>query len=371
MDKQSKREQAVLIGIGEPQPGSVTEHYWVEFAELVKTAGAVEAGRIIQPRDHPDPAFFIGSGKAGLLAELVRETRAELVISIQELSSVQVRNLEDITGVRVIDRTDLILDIFAGRAHTKEGKLQVELARLNYLLPRLGGQTQLSRLGGGIGTRGPGETKLEVNKRRIKRRIADLRRQLTEVEKHRSIQRHQREKNQVPVIALIGYTNAGKSTLFNRLTGSGVSAQNRLFDTLDPVSRRLRLPGGREAIILDTVGFISNLPHQLVAAFKATLEETVRSTMLLHVMDAGVLNPGEHFAAVRSVLQELKIDAKEMINVLNKSDLVQNRNQLQQLVREWSGIPVSAANGTGIDGLLAEINRRLLPKYLLAEGSSC
>jgi GTP-binding protein HflX len=301
---------------------------------------------------------------------LVREKGADLVISIQELTPVQVRNLEDITGVRVIDRTDLILDIFAGRAHTKEGKLQVELAQLNYILPRQGGRTQFSRLGGGIGTRGPGETKLEIDKQRIKRRITNLQRQLAEVEKHRGIQRHLREKNQIATISLIGYTNAGKSTLFNRITGSVVSAQNRLFDTLDPVSRRIKLPGGqaggREVIILDTVGFISNLPHQLVAAFRATLEETVRSTLLLHVMDASAPYLGRHFTAVQSILQELKINTKDMVNVLNKADLVQN-NPVNRLAKEWSGIPISAKNGTGIAELLAELDRRIL----LAEGSSC
>jgi GTPase len=368
MNKLNNQEQVVLIGIGELRPDSITEYYWVEFTELAKAAGAIEIGRVIQSRDKPDPAFFIGSGKARLLAELVREKGVDLVISIQELSPVQVRNLEEITGVRVIDRTDLILDIFAGRAHTKEGKLQVELAQLNYILPRLGGRTQFSRLGGGIGTRGPGETKLEIDKRRIKRRITDLRRQLMEVEKHRSIQRHLREKNQIATVSLIGYTNAGKSTLFNRMTGSEVPARNRLFDTLDPVSRRIRLPGGREVIILDTVGFVSNLPHQLVAAFKATLEETVRSKLLLHVMDASVPYLGQHFAAVQNVLQELKINTKDMINVLNKVDLVQNNNLIQHLVKEWSGIPISAKNGTGIAELLVELDRR---QDLSAKGSSC
>lgn len=357
-----KQEQAILIGIGAVKPGYLEEYYWTEFAELVKTAGAVEVGRVIQSRDNPDPAFFIGSGKAQLLAELVREKMADIVIAIQELTPVQIRNLEEISGARVIDRTDLILDIFANRAHTNEGKLQVELAQLNYIFPRLGAaRSQYSRSGGGIGTRGPGETKLEVDKRRIKRRISDLGRQLVEVTKHRMIQRHQREKNEFATVALIGYTNAGKSTLFNHLTQATVSAQDRLFDTLDPVSRRVKLPGGQEIIILDTVGFISNLPHQLVAAFKSTLEETLRATILIHVMDASVSYLNEHFSAVQSVLTELQMSDKTMINVLNKIDLLSSEPIMNRLITEWSAVPISARSGFGIADLLAKLEFHLAP----------
>ncbi len=361
------QERAVLIGIGELKPGSVCEYQWFEFVELVKAAGAIEVGRVIQIRDSPDPACFIGFGKAEYLAELVREKQADLVVSICGLTPVQIRNLEDRTGIRVIDRTDLILDIFARRARSKEGKLQVELAQLNCILPRLGGRNQYSRLGGGIGTRGPGETKLEADKRRIKRRITDLGRQLKTVAKHRSIQRHQREKREIPVISLVGYTNAGKSTLFNRLTGADVSAQDRLFDTLDPVSRRIRLPGGVEAVIIDTVGFVSNLPHQLVAAFKATLEETVRASLLLHVMDAGSPYLEQHFIAVQDTLKELNIHTKDVINIMNKADLIDDHHLMNRYLKNWSAIPVSAQKGTGIPELLAIIGR----KYLLSEGSSC
>lgn len=366
MDRRAKQEPAVFIGINEPGLEGIararSEYDWAEFAELANTAGAIEVGRIIQSRENPDPAFLIGSGKALLLAELVRERKAGLVIALQELTPVQIHNLEDTTGVRVLDRTDLILDIFAKRAQTKEGKLQVELAQLKSILPKLSGaSSNYSRLGGGIGTRGPGETKLEVDKRRIKRRITDLQRQLAEVVKHRSIQRRRREKNEMATVALIGYTNAGKSTLFNRLTAASVSAQNRLFDTLDPVSRRLKLPGGREIVILDTVGFIRNLPHQLIAAFTATLEETARATLLLQVMDAGSPDLEQHFNAVQAVLKELRIDTKEMLNVLNKTDLIESEHTINRLAKEWSAHPISAAKGIGITELFTALEQRLNP----------
>ena len=254
MDLQVKPERAIFLGITPPQTAEVELNYqWAEFIELAATAGAEEAGRVVQSRKDPDPAYFLGSGKAASLAEMVRETAADLVISLQELSPVQVRNLMELTGVRVIDRTNLILDIFAQRAQTKEGKLQVELAQLNYALPRLGlAGKQLSRLGGGIGTRGPGETKLEIDRRQVRQRIQDLRRQLVKVGAERQIQRQLREKQQVPTIALVGYTNAGKSTLFNRLTNANTSAANRLFDTLDPLSRQFDLPNKQHVICLDT-----------------------------------------------------------------------------------------------------------------------
>ena len=279
MDVNTGKERAVLFGInGFQYSGPNFESVWGEFVDLAKAAGALPVAQVIQSRANPDPAFLLGSGKAEELKDSVGETLAELLISLQGLSPVQVRNLEDLTGVRVADRTDLILDIFAQRAQTKEGKLQVELAQLSHLLPRLSGSLgrELSRLGGGIGTRGPGESKLEVDRRRVRRRIADLRRELKQIEAHRKIQRQLREKQAVPTVALVGYTNAGKSTLFNRLTSAGVSSRARLFDTLDPVSRRIRISKRDELILLDTVGFIRDLPMELVAAFKATLEETVR-----------------------------------------------------------------------------------------------
>jgi GTP-binding protein HflX len=353
-------EKAILIGIHNSRPQKENVSFWAELDELARTAGATIVGTMIQPRDNPDPALFLGSGKAEELAQQVKELRADIVIAAQELSAVQVRNLSDLIGVNVIDRTGLILDIFAQRAQTREGKLQVELAQLNYFLPRIGNSDlRYSRMGGGIGTRGPGETKLEVDRRHLRQRIADLKQELLEVETHRMVQRQQREKNQIPTVALVGYTNAGKSTLFNRLTHATVSAEGRLFDTLDPVSHMVKLPDRREALILDTVGFISDLPHQLVAAFKATLEETIRATVLVQVMDASSPNLMEQYTAVRAVLTELKIATKETLNVLNKVDLLDSQNSVQRLAKEWEALPVSAKQDLGITELVAEIQRRL------------
>ncbi len=354
----NKLEKAVLIGINTAKNDNA--YFWDEFEELVRTAGAEVAAKMVQSREHPDPALYLGTGKVEELALLVKELDSDLIISAQELTPVQVRNLTDQTGVKVIDRTGLILDIFAQRAWTGEGKLQVELAQLNYLLPRLSNSGfNFSRLGGGIGTRGPGETKLEVDRRRIRKRISDLKQELHQVETHRMVQRQLREKHQVPTIALVGYTNAGKSTLFNRLTDSAVPANRRLFDTLDTISRLVKLPNNQEVLILDTVGFISDLPHQLVAAFKATLEETVRATILLQVMDSSSPYLNEQYTAVRSVLGELKIEAKETIQVLNKIDLLDSPHTIERLAKEWSAIPVSAKDNLGLDDLVNEIQKKL------------
>lgn len=362
MNGNDLKERAILIGInGFQYSGADFESVWSEFFELARAAGAEPAAQMIQIRSKPDSAFFLGSGKADELKNLVRENLADLIIALQGLSPVQAMNLEDLTGVRVLDRTDLILDIFAQRAKTKEGKLQVELAQLSYLLPRLSGGLgrDLSRLGGGIGTRGPGESKLEVDRRRVRRRITDLRRELKAIELHRKVQRHRREKHAIPTVSLVGYTNAGKSTLFNRLTSAGVSSEGRLFDTLDPVSRRLQISDLDEIILMDTVGFIRDLPPQLVAAFKATLEETVRSTMLIQVMDGGSPEIMEQYQAVREVLKELNISDKEIITILNKCDLIEPGPDLNRLSKEWSALAVSALTGTGIDDLLNEIKNRL------------
>lgn len=356
----AKQEKAILIGLHHSKPEKETISFWAELEELVRTAGASVVGTLIQPRDNPDPAFFLGSGKTEELARQVKEFGADIVIAAQDLSPIQVRNIRDKIGIKVIDRTGLILDIFAQRAQTREGKLQVELAQLNYLLPHMAdANLRFSRLGGGIGTRGPGESKLEVNRRHLRHRIADLNRELLEVETHRRVQRQQREKNQIPTVALVGYTNAGKSTLFNRLTRVGVSAEGRLFDTLDPVSHLIQLPDHRKILLLDTVGFISDLPHQLVAAFKATLEETVRATVLLQVMDAGSSNLMAQYTAVRSVLAELHIETKEMLNILNKVDLLDLENSIQRLAHEWGAFPVSAKYDMGISDLLQGIQKKL------------
>ncbi len=359
-----QKENAILIGLHNSRPERENISFWAEFEELAGTAGATVVGTLIQPRDNPDPAYFLGSGKAEELARQVRELNADVVISAQDLSPVQVRNLSDLIGVKVIDRTGLILDIFAQRAGTREGKLQVELAQLSYLLPRIANSDMgYSRMGGGIGTRGPGETKLEVDRRHIRHRIADLKRELAQVETHRMVQRQQREKNQIPTVALVGYTNAGKSTLFNCLTKAGVSAEGRLFDTLDPVSHLMKLPDHKEILLLDTVGFISDLPHQLVAAFKATLEETVRASVLIHVMDASSSNQMAQYTAVRSVLTELRIETKEMLNVLNKVDLLDSENEIHRLAHEWAAYPVSAkydcACARGITELIQGIQKKL------------
>ncbi len=322
-------------------------------------AGGIVVESLVQTRSTPDPTFFLGSGKAEFLAERVRATEAELVIALQELTPSQVRHLEELTEVRVIDRTNLILDIFAQRAHSHEGKLQVELAQLNYLLPRLGRASgAFSRAGGGIGAKGPGETPLEVDKRRVRERILLLKRELEKVVAQRTIQRHLREKHQIPTIALVGYTNAGKSTLFNALTNAEVHAADRLFDTLEPITRQLRLARHEEAVLIDTVGFISNLPHQLVAAFRSTLEETVRANLLVVVLDASNPMIEEHYAAVKAVLDELEITNKEMLIVLNKIDLITPQTAVQ-LMKKWSGVAISAKIGQGLTELLAEITTQL------------
>lgn len=332
---------------------------WLEFAELVKAAEIIEVGRMVQSRT-PDPAYFIGCGKARELATMVEDLAADMVISMNPLTAAQVRNLSELTKVAVLDRTGLILEIFAQRAQTGEGKLQVELAQLNYMLPRAGAvdPRRYSRSGGGIGAKGVGESRVELTKRVIRERIRDLEKELQVVAKNRDVQRRRREKNEIPTIALVGYTNAGKSTLFNKLTGDEVSEANRLFETLDPIARRVELNDGCEAIFLDTVGFVSDLPHQLVAAFKATLEESVRATLKIHVMDASNPNLEEQYSAVCAVLDELKIDRQTVVNVLNKVDQCLP-NEIQRLATLWDAFPISAHDGRGIDELSDHLQKML------------
>ena len=299
-----------------------TEDSINELSELAATAGAEVIAKLIQKRGKPDPAYYIGEGKAKELAILAITTHADLVIFDDELYPAQQRNLEKLLKTKVIDRTWLILDIFASRAQSKEGKIQVELAQLCYLLPRLVGKgTALSRLGGGIGTRGPGETKLEVDRRRIRRRISVLQKELEEIAKRRGLQRSNRKKSGLPLVSLVGYTNAGKSTLFNALTDAEVFVEDKLFATLDPTIRRCYLPSGDFMLLADTVGFIKKLPHDLVAAFRATLEEATYSDLLLHVVDASHPGKDEHCEAVQEVLRALGIGDKPVITVLNKMDL--------------------------------------------------
>ena len=317
-------ERAALVGLLTRRTRSTDpEQHLNELAGLAEAAGAAVVYRAVQERPTPDPATLIGAGKAEQIARACEELDVTLVIVDNELTPAQARNLEKICGRRVIDRTELILDIFARRAHTREGQLQVELAQLQYLLPRLAGSsTALSRLGGGIGTRGPGETKLETDRRRIRHRIAALKRDLTDVGRRRGYLRERRKRTDVPTVALVGYTNAGKTTLFNLLTGAEAVASDALFVTLDPLVRRVKLPDARQLLISDTVGFIDRLPHQLVASFRATLEEVRMADVLLHVIDASAEDRERRMEAVRGVLHEVGADAVPSIDVYNKMDLV-------------------------------------------------
>ncbi len=354
-------ERAVLVGVRLPD-----DHDWQleesmqELISLSDTAGARVVGEFIQNRQRPDAATFIGKGKAEELKEYCEQVEANLVISDRELSPAQSRNLADKIGVKVIDRAQLILDIFAGRAQTKEGRLQVELAQLKYMLPRLIGQgTKLSRLGGGIGTRGPGETKLETDRRRIRKRISDLEGELKEVQRHRALLRKDRKDEPFPLVSLVGYTNAGKSTLLKTLTGADVLVEDKLFATLDPTTRRVVLPNNDTVLLTDTVGFIQNLPHHLVAAFRATLEEVIEADLLLHVVDASHPNSERQIKAVHDVLQRLGALEKPMIMVFNKMDNVTD------LPSHSPGVNISALSGEGIDELLRMVADVLKQRYSL------
>lgn len=354
-----EKETALLIGV-DRQGGWDVEDSLQELAQLAETAGAEIVGTIWQKRDKPDAALFIGKGKVNEINLLRQTNGATMIIFDDELSPAQQRNLEQVFGCKILDRTALILDIFAQRARTHEGKLQVELAQLQYNLPRLGGQgLVLSRLGGGIGTRGPGETKLEVDKRRIRSRISDIEREIENIRVKRQLHRKRRELARVPTIALVGYTNAGKSTLLNALTASEVLAEDKLFATLDPTTRRIVLPDGREALLTDTVGFIQKLPHQLVAAFRATLEEVVQADLLLHVVDASHPRLEEQSDAVYAVLRHLHADSKPTITVFNKVDKLNNIYTKERLVREPSAIAISAVTGEGLPELTEIIGRSL------------
>jgi GTP-binding protein HflX len=332
-----------------------------ELEELAVSAGCRIVGTMTSRRPRAVAGTLIGSGKLDELAQLVEETQAQVVIVNQELSPAQQRNLEEWLNVKTIDRTQLILDIFAQRAKSQEGKVQVELAQLRYLMPRLTGKgVLLSRLGGGIGTRGPGEQKLEVDRRRIRRRIAKLLDELERLSRRREATRQRRREAQIPVIALVGYTNAGKTTLLNRLTGAGSLVEHRLFTTLDPLARRLRLPSGRWIILSDTVGFLHRLPHHLIEAFKATLEETRDAAMLLHVLDTSHPLAVEHAEAVQEVLALLQLQRQPLVTVLNKADQVVDRHALNVLGGHLPRpVVISARTGQGLDELLKTIDASL------------
>jgi GTP-binding protein HflX len=336
----------------------------VEFRELVESAGGQVVAQVFQRRNKPDPATLIGAGKVEEIAGIAAANQADLVVFDHDLSPTQLRNLESQLPCLVLDRTQLILDIFARHARTREGQLQVELAQLEYMLPRLTGRGKaMSQLGGGIGTRGPGETQLETDRRRIQRRLVHLRGELDSVKKIRRQQRQRREAVPVPTVALVGYTNAGKSTLFNRLTGAGVLASSRMFATLDPKLRALELPSRRRILLSDTVGFIRNLPHTLVTSFRATLEEVERAEVLLHIRDASSAYGGEQKSQVEKVLGELEVLDKPRIEVLNKIDLLTPEERAGLGTRGI--VTVSAHSGEGIEGLLAAIDEALVADPLV------
>ncbi|HLI75507.1 MAG TPA: GTPase HflX [Acidobacteriaceae bacterium] len=332
-----------------------------EFQELARSAGAETAALLIQRRQKPDPATLVGGGKVEEIEATVRSTSADLVLFDHDLSPSQLRNLEDRLPCRVIDRTQLILDIFARHARTREGQLQVELAQLEYQLPRLGGRGKtMSQLGGGIGTRGPGETQLETDRRKLRLRIDRIQQQLEGVRRIRRQQRGRREAVPVPTVALVGYTNAGKSTLFNALTGADVLESKRMFATLDPKLRQLTLPSRRRVLLADTVGFVRNLPHALVTSFRATLEEVERAELLIHVRDAASPTLVEQKAQVEAVLAELEVQGTPTLQVLNKADLLPEGSTAAP--GEWL---VSARTGEGIEALLAAMDSALTADPLM------
>jgi GTP-binding protein HflX len=366
----SPRQSTLLrrsAGVAREAQGLSAEESLAEFRELLVSAGGQVAAEVMQRRPRPDPATLIGSGKVEEIAAVAASTNADLVLFDHDLTPTQLRNLEAAMPCRVLDRTQLILDIFARHARTREGQLQVELAQLEYMLPRLTGRGKaMSQLGGGIGTRGPGETQLETDRRRIQRRIDQLKLDLEAVRRVRRQQRQRREAVPVPTVALVGYTNAGKSTLFNTVTGAQVLSSSRMFATLDPKLRAIELPSRRRVLLSDTVGFIRNLPHTLVTSFRATLEEVAQAEVLIHVRDAASTYGEEQKAQVEKVLGELESLSKPRIEALNKIDLLPEHEREALVSRTRSGptnesavAPLSALTGEGIDDLLAAIDAAL------------
>ena len=353
------QERAVLVGLNADcftDEQTATAETLEELEDLLETAGGFCTGKVLQNRHTPDSHCFIGEGKALEVKMLVEATASTMVVFDNELSPGNIRALEEIIGVTVLDRSALILDIFAQRAKTKEGRLQVELAQYKYLLPRLSGMgASLSRQGGGIGTRGPGETKLESDRRHIRERINRLEEELEQVRKVRSVQRERRMKNSIPVVAIVGYTNAGKSTLLNQLTGAGIPANNRLFDTLDTTSRLLTVSDNLDVILSDTVGFIAKLPHHLVDAFRATLEELEYADLLLHVIDASDPYLEQHIAVVNKLISQLARPGTPVLKCYNKADLVYS----EDIPEGRDIVAISAKRGINMDGLLKAIEKAL------------
>ncbi len=360
-NKEGVRDYAVLVGLKSPVLGrdSADEESLTELAALVETAGAESVGMILQSREKPDPHSFIGEGKVEEVKRMVENSQATMVIFDNDLSPSQIRVLTELCGVQVLDRSGLILDIFAQRARTKEGCLQVELAQYQYLLPRLIGMwSHLERQGGTggspIGTKGPGETQLETDRRHIRRKIDKLKEELEEVRRVRATQRQRRQKNEIPVVAIVGYTNAGKSTLLNAITGAGIPANDRLFDTLDTTTRLLTVSDTLDVVISDTVGFIRKLPHQLVEAFKATLEELEYADLLLHVIDVSNPEWEEQARIVDDLIRELGADSIPCIRVYNKCDVAFGFQR-----KEEDAVTLSARTGEGVADLLAAIDKKL------------
>ena len=358
--RQVRLERVILVGVWTHGTVQEAERSMQELARLAETAGSNVLEALIQRRDAPDASTFIGSGKVLELRDAVIANRADTVICDGDLTPSQLRTLEERLKVKVVDRTWLILDIFAQHARSKEGKAQVTLAQLQYLLPRLRGWGEaMSRQAGGIGTRGAGETKIEMDRRRIRDQIAKIRRELKDMERTREVKRSSRKRSGIPQIAIAGYTNAGKSSLLNRLTGAGVLVENALFATLDPTVRKTKLPSGREVTLADTVGFVRHLPHQLVEAFRSTLEEVAQADLILHVVDGADDDPEGQIDAVREVLSEIDAAKVPELIVVNKLDAADPVTLNRLLRRERNVIAVSARTGEGIDGLLEAIERQL------------
>ena len=363
---EEKAERVILVGVSIAD-GFDMEKSLDELEELATTAGAITVGRIIQNREMIHPGTYLGKGKIDELANLIWETEATGVICDDELSPAQLGNLQDLLEAKVMDRTLIILDIFAGRASTNEGKIQVELAQLKYRQSRLVGLGKsLSRLGGGIGTRGPGEKKLEMDRRLIKDRVAQLNRELKDVKRHREVAREQRSKNHVPVVAIVGYTNAGKSTLLNKLTGANVYEEDQLFATLDPTTRSLQLPSKQEVLFTDTVGFIRKLPHHLIEAFKSTLEEAKYADIILHVVDASNPQMDLQMYTVYETLRDLEVVDKPIVTAFNKQDKVEHAENTRDL-RADKLVQISAKTGLGIESLLDNVEEILREQKIAIE----